>query len=271
MIFNNKDYREILKEEFSKRHKKNPTYSLRAFARDLKLPASRLSEAINARRGLSRKSATKIACSIGYSEKETEYFCDLVESIHGRSVLIRSKAKENIYKINSNPHFSTLQFDTFKIIADWYHYAILELTYLIDFQSDSSFISRRLGISKIDAELAIERLIRVGLLKNEKDTLKATEDFTASASGVPSESLKKFHTQILDKAKKALFLQSVQERDFSSITISMNSEKIPEAKALIKNFRRGFGEKLNQDTKKDRVYCLAIQFFRLDEKRSTSV
>ncbi len=55
-----RDYRDILKNELERRMNANPRYSLRAFARDLLTPASRLSEVLNGRRGLSEASADRI-------------------------------------------------------------------------------------------------------------------------------------------------------------------------------------------------------------------
>ena len=74
---------------------------------------------------------------------------------------------------------------TFKIISDWYHYAILELTELKEFESDINWISQRLGISKIEAHMGIKRLKNIGLMVEDEDgNLKTSDEFTASPNEV---------------------------------------------------------------------------------------
>src|SRR5690606_35734224 len=92
------DYKYILKEELASRCRQNPRYSLRAFARDLKLAPSRLSEILSGKQGLSRAAAEKVAKALGYGPGETERFCDLVESVHARSRRNRESAKVRLTK-----------------------------------------------------------------------------------------------------------------------------------------------------------------------------
>ena len=50
------DYRDILSDQFNVRRKVNARYSLRAFARDMSISPSRLSEVISGKGDLSRES-----------------------------------------------------------------------------------------------------------------------------------------------------------------------------------------------------------------------
>lgn len=133
------DYRSILKAELAKRCGANPRYSQRAFARDLDLSPSRLSEILSRRYGLSRVAAQGIAKRIGLAKEECRRFLDLVESEHARSKVAREAAKD---RLNSDSEQSQLQMDAFAIVSDWYHFAILELTCLKDFVSDNRWIAK---------------------------------------------------------------------------------------------------------------------------------
>jgi uncharacterized protein (TIGR02147 family) len=95
--------------------------------------------------------------------------------------------------------------------------------------------------------------------------LKASDEFTASPDGVPSRALKKFHSQLLEKALQSLFVQTVNERDSSAMILSIDHRQIPEARAAIRKFRRDFDAKFGKASEKDRVYCLSAHFFRLNE------
>lgn len=258
-----KHYRIILQEELDERIKQNAMYSLRAFAKDLEIYPSRLSDVLNGKYGLSRSSAIQIAQKLKYNDEEIACFCDLVDSHHARSKVDRELAKNRLEKYKERQQYNELSFDYFKIIKDWYHYAILELTYLKDFQSDSVWISKKLGVSEEEIIQAIKRLIKVEILEVVDGKYQAVENFSATTSDIPSKSLKQFHSQLINKAHKALFDQTVENRDITAMIMGIKKEKIIEAKKMIKSFRRDFDQFLCKDNDKDAVYCLGIHFYEL--------
>src|SRR4051812_6132435 len=79
------DFRDLLKREFETRFRRNASYSLRAYARDLGLQPARLSLILSGKKGLSRASATEIARRLGLSAREGALFVGQVESRHSRS------------------------------------------------------------------------------------------------------------------------------------------------------------------------------------------
>ena len=66
--------------EFDKRKRKNSSYSLNAFARYIGLQPSKLSEALNGKRGLSAVTGRKIANSLQFTDFEASYFICLIEA-----------------------------------------------------------------------------------------------------------------------------------------------------------------------------------------------
>ena len=261
------DYRSLLKREYEQRSEKNPLYSLRAFARDLSISPSRISEIFNQKSGLSRKAAERLSLTMGFNPYEKEIFCTLVESQHARSFARRELAKLKFKKLQANMEFEDLTMDTFHVISDWYHLAIVELTYLKNFRSNSAWIAKTLGISQTQTKLAIERLKKLNLLiEDKKGNFRAQNEFNASPNGIPSEAIKKCHQQMLEKAIGAIYTQSVEERDFSAMILSLDKRKLREAKKWIKEFRRKFCKKVSKNKKRDSLYCLSIQFFNLLNK-----
>ncbi len=261
------DYRMILKEELDNRCSQNPSYSLRAFARDLTLSPSRLSEILNNKQGLSRKAADRICDHLNMNSDEKNYFLDLVTVAHARSPKDRGIAEIRLLKQKQeNDAFYQLKVDTFKIISDWYHLGILELLRIDGFQCDARWIAKRLRITPIQAELAIERLIRVKLLEKIDGKLTATTNTGLIQSEVPSESIRKFHRQILAKAQDALSVQRIEEREFCSQIVSINRNFIPAAKAAIGKFQQRFRSDSDETDDHNELYCLSIQFFSLTER-----
>ena len=260
------DYKIILKEELASRCRQNPRYSLRAFARDLKLAPSRLSEILSGKQGLSRPAAEKVAKALGYAPSEAQRFCDLVEALHARSKKNRDQAKLRLKRLEVPSETVLLQHDTIKTIADWYHFAILELTNLDDFKGDSKWIAKKLGISEFETQLALDRLQRLNLIVRKDDDIRLNQQHGFVPNDVPSDGVKTFHTQLMGKAREALQMQPLDEREFHSEIVAIDKKKLPEAKKMIRDFRNSFCTNMEEGAAKDGLYCLAVQFFDLGKR-----
>lgn len=256
------NYRDILKDKLSERCQKNGKYSLRAFARDLELSPQRLSHILSGRHGLSPEAAQKVAAGLGLSEEETTFFCTLVQEKHARSGVLKTKAKEKLQEITSQ--YKDLSLDHFKIIADWYHFAIMELTLVEGFSSEPKWIAKALNITPMEAKMALERLLRMDLLEKSADgELSLTGQFFVDPKGTPSQALRQFHRQLMEKATLSLEFQKLEQRDFSSTVLAIDEADLPKAKEVLKNFRVQFDKEFSAGKRKTKVYCLGIQFFSL--------
>lgn len=259
------DFREILQQEFESRIRRNTSYSLRAFARDLEVSPSKLSEALNGHRGFSTETAQKVAKRLKLSAAESAYFIALVESKHGRSEAKRKAAKASLSAIQSQNGFREIDLENFQVLSDWIHFAILELTQIEGFESTVAAVSQRLGRTNEESQAAVERLFRLGLMTRlESGKWIQAEVNVATTTDIPSRAIRDHHREVAKLASEALDEVTVDARDFSSITLAFDSSKMAEAKDRIKKFRRQFNADFQKDPIKDRVYCLAIQFFPLD-------
>jgi uncharacterized protein (TIGR02147 family) len=259
----NANYRDYLRREFDARSRANERYSLSIFARDLGLAPSRLSEILSDKQGISREVAARIAALIKLKQDDAEYFCDLVEVEHARSAEKRKLAKVRLEERELDSTYWTLQNDAFHLIADWYHFAILQLVEMKSFNRNSRWIALTLGISRGEAEAAVARLVRLGVLVENKTRLNRSKDFVATTDGVPSSAIRKFHRQVLEKAIVALDKQSIEQRNYSSNFVTISKTDLPRAKDMMKRFRRRFVSELSANDEKDGVYCLSMQFFEL--------
>jgi len=256
------DYRAYIKNAFQARRERNPSYSHRAFARDMGIGVSTLTEILQGKYGLSKQRIKQVVTALRLSAEETAHFSDLVRMKYARSEEERDAAKLRVRtRINFNSQSLTM--DAFIIISEWYYFALLELISLAEFQNNLNWISRRLAITEDAAAEAIERLIRLGLVKRIKQALLVTEDFSAIGEEKSSEAVRKFHYQILQKAITSLESHPVQQREVSSTIFSINTSDLPKAKKKLLNFRREFGTFLSKAECKNDVFCLGVQFFSL--------
>lgn len=255
-------YREQLNAELSRRRMANPQYSLRAFARGLELSPAFVSKLLRGEKDLSMETALSIAEKLGYNETQTVQFCQLVQIAKAKTPGLKGALAGNS---NPDAEFSAVSLETFQVISDWYHYAILELASCTGGELTGKQISEKLGIPVDEARAAMNRLIRVGLLTNKSGRWKKSDPFIATPSDRPNRALRNFHTQMMDKAKLAMETQPVEERDITGITMAISADKLEIAKKEIKNFRRKMA-KLLESNKPTEVYQLNVQFFALSRK-----
>lgn len=260
------DYRKFLKETLERRIQNNSKYSLRAFARDLSVAPQNLSSVLNGKRGISLETALKLTKRLDLAETEASYFCDLVDLNHAKSPEQKQIALLRLSRYKQGLKFQTISTDTLRIISDWYHFAILELTFISGFKSDTKWIAKKLKISNHEAQQAVDRLLRTNLLVESNGTLIKSSSHLTTTHDVPSDAIKSFNRQILQKAMDSIVFQSVADRDFTTMTMAIDPTKIPEAKSKIRAFRREITEFLEAGDRSE-VYCFSQQLFRLTEKK----
>lgn len=249
-------YIETLKGHLETKQSENPAYSLRALARDLDLHSSTLSQIIRGKRKLPFKKAKSISKKLELSPKEHTLF---MESFH------RSKTSIDNIEIEKLDRRFLLDESYGKVIAEWEHYAVLDLFDLTGFEVNLESICKKLKISKTRAKEVINNLLQAGLLSVNQfgeygkahPDIKTTEDIT-------NQALQKSHLETLDIGKQKLKDIEVELRDFSATTVALDLEKLPEAKTIIREFRQKMSALLRDGNKTD-IYQLAIQFYPLSE------
>jgi uncharacterized protein (TIGR02147 family) len=251
------NFRKYLQSEFAKRSGKNPRYSLRLFARQLKVHPGTLSQILSGKRALTVAIVKSLSETLGLDPKMMATFMAGVNQHAGVGV-------------NAGPSeiaSTEIAYDTFSVISDYYHYAILELTRTQGFRGDIDWIARRLGVSKVECAAAVERLVRLGLLKIEDDgtwidvQLSLTHDLDPNYSNA---ALRKHQEQILKLSAEALEEIPRTERDHLSNIVAYDPKDLPEIKERIRKFRKELMAFVQRSgTKAQEVSALNVAFFPL--------
>jgi len=247
------NFRMYLQQELVGRCRKNPRYSLRAFAKALAIGPSALSDMLNGKRNITKDMTQRLGLALGLSPSDLSEF---------------NETKTVDFDTPRSPDFQQLTLDTYAIISDWYHYAILELMKVKGFKTSSSWIAKALGISKSETNVAVERLIRVGLIRKAKDGkwLDTSGGFSTNINeNLTSAASKKLQKQTLELSVKALEEISVEIRNHTSMTMALNPKSLPEATEKIRRFRRSLTHFLENDGQPTEVYNLAISLYPLTQ------
>ncbi len=232
--------------------KKNPQFSLRAFARLVDVSPAVLSRILSGKRKLTFNLAVRIADALVLGPIE-------------RDTLYSFFTGANSERSEEDRHEKELSIDCFNAMKEWYHYGITQLLFIETFQEDPKWIARMLAITELEAKLAVDRLIRLEILdRNEEGRLYRTSTHLSTSTDIASAGIRHFQKQILEKSIESLERDDISERDITSITIAINEDRIPEAKKEIMKFRKRMAEFL-ADGEKTRVYNLGIHLIPLSK------
>ena len=254
----------IIKNELAKRCDRNPSYSLRAFAKSLNIDASTLSRILNNKTIPSVELAKQIADGLALDPKTYHEFIGSVSSNHQYRDLKKISIKFHTTHEESKTS-RELSIAAATAMADWYHPAILELTLTEGFRSDAFWIASHLNISVITAKLAIERLLELELLEEIDGVLRKTDNtLTIQDKHLTTSSLKRRQKQWVEMAATSLENDDISIRSHTSMTMAIDPKLIPEAKKMISEFNKQLCAFLEQGDRKQ-VYDLGIALFPLQK------
>jgi len=264
-VYNYSEPQSFLRDTLGYKCAKNPSFSVRAWARQMGLKAhASLVFLLNGRRQIRLQHLPFLIKGLNLDEPQAKYFSDLVH-FHNSKTCREQEFYERQLKAQHPSHeFSFVDLEKFRSIANWYHMAILEMTELADFENDPHWICERLEnkLTVYQVHEAVERLLNLGLLKLEDGRLAKTEAHFMTPKNRTSESIKEHHKQILELAITAADQQDLDERYYNSCAMTIDSSKIKEATELILEFRTRFAS-LIEKPKGNETYQLSVQFFRL--------
>lgn len=257
------DFRWWLKQQLSKRVQSNSRYSLRAFSKTLGLDSSSVSQIISGKRNISPKLLSRICDRLQAEPLETD---QMIQSLNSR-IDLKGNRSHRIGAIDSQDSrdskadYVQIHQDLFAAISDRHHYAILELTFVNGFQGTPNWVAKELGIRQIEASMAMDRLLRLGLLVQKDGRLqKASKSTTNEFEGLTSAFHRKFQQQIIRGAEEALESFQSEEKDITSMTFAIDVNQLPEARKKIKKFRRKMAKFLESGNQ-TRVFHLGIQLY----------
>ncbi|MBC7693037.1 MAG: TIGR02147 family protein [Methylotenera sp.] len=267
---------DFLRDLFKARRERNPHYSSSAFARDLGMSSSLLSRIFGGSRPVSLKLAMQISTALDLVENESNAFILSVIQNSSRNAKIskrvRAKIEQNLEgmkKDTTSTLYTTVEIERFKAMASWHHLAILNLVTLDEFESNPNWMAKQLGISTLDVQDAIERMLAIGLLSENEGVLSRAQKNFYVRTNRSEVAVRKFHDQMISKASAEL--KRTDDADFHSrlingITFTCGEEHIEVIKEKIDRFEDEILALVSTGSKKS-VYQMNVQFFPLTKNK----
>lgn len=258
-------YQTCLKEELARRIKANSRYSLRSFAKYLDINPSTLSRVLSGEKRLGLELSKKIAARLDLSPKEArEFLFSIAEAYQDKSV---KRKKSDVKELLKSKTMKTLERDltpeVFKIISDWYHYAILQLAETENCKNDPAWLARKLNINEMEAKFAIDRLLELEMVEvRDGKLVRTVEKLNAGDPSLTTVAHRKRIKQIAEKSLASLENDPISKRNHTTMTMAIDPEQLPIAKEMIDRFMDELSSVLQ--TKKKNVYELQINLFPLE-------
>ncbi len=248
--------KDILRQILLKKIKANPAYSARAFARDIGVSPAFVTMILNGKKTINLNRAVEISQALKLQEKEKQALINATMQEAGMDLQVKG--------VLNRKELIDLSEEQFMVIADWYHFAILDLATTKSFKADTKWIAKRLTLSPLQVEVAIARLIKVGLLKETGGTFKKVHEKIEMPTKLSLTAVREHHRQMMERAKEQLTKtdqKSFENRMISSMTFSADAERIAEARQKVLDFQQELANFLSAGTNCTEVFQLNVQLF----------
>lgn len=258
-------YLDVLKSVFENRKKRSLSYSLRAYARDLKISPSNLSEIFNSKKNISDKMAQNIALRLDLRGIEKDLFLTSVLACRTKKTVLKENFELKLKKLLKTAKTKVVQSKELEQVNSWIHFAIMELMTFQDFDHSVTWLAQKLGMGEPQIAQHLETLKTLHWISEKNSEFTVNFDYSESSNDVPSSAIRKYHQSVLKKAAQEIEIQDVDEREFQSVVMGFDKAKAPQAKQAIRAFLDQFCVQFahEEGTDKNKVYQLAIQFFNL--------
>jgi uncharacterized protein (TIGR02147 family) len=260
------DYRAFLRAHYEYK-KRDGKLSFRAFSlrAGLKSP-NYLKLVMDGQRNLSDAMAQRFAKACGMGRDGERYFQRLVGFNQARTLDERTEHYRKLCRERRFRERHKLEPAQDLYHSRWYLPAVRELAGSVDFKADAAWVAQRLlpPISERDAQLALDTLVELGMLKRDgRGKLKRVTPTVSTGPEVRSLHLASFHRTMMEHAASSIERLSTEERDISSLTLCLGEGGLDRVKRAVQRFRRELLEVEQLEHEPRQVVQVNFQLFAL--------
>lgn len=266
-VFAYTDVSHYLRDVLDAKKRTNPLFSMRAWAKQMGFRChTSLVFLLSGKRKVKPDHLGYLTRGLRLSNDEELYLTTLVHLGCAASMSEKAHYESRLQLLKPTQEDALLDVEKFRLVADWIHMAILEMTLLHDFEPSAAWIQKRLkfNVSLEQIREATDRLLQLGLLIWSDGHLIKSNARLTTPKDRASECIREHHRQVLGNAIEAIEGQTIQERVYNSCTMTIDPSRLPEAKELIEKFRADMA-KLMEKTHGQETYQLSVQFFKLTQ------
>ncbi len=233
-----------LRNRFETMKKKNPRFSLRAFAGKLELDPSSLSKVFAGKKALSQETRMSCLKKLGATKKEID------------AVLSQG--------MNEPLSHTIIPEDVFEVFRNWRYFAVLEYLRIVsDEKTIFPHLKKKLDLSKAEAQEILETLARIGFiaLDNGAYEILRPNNSWSVAGGDTSLLRRNMQKDILERSVMALESIPMEEREHGSLLVAIDKKRLPEFKERLRRLRLELSDYLQSSPECDELYQFQMSFY----------
>jgi len=272
-IFDYYDYQKYLRAFYEKKKSTDPNFSYRFIQQRVGIDPGYLLKVFQGKKDLTDRFVPKFLVLLKLSKRESEYF----------SLMVRfGRAKKNTdIKRHFEHMLSFVEFSSNKVDADkyefyqkWYYTAVRELIGIIRFSDNYDELARMVepAIRAPEAKKAIELLVRLGFIqKNADGVYEVTARFITTGEEWRSIAIRTFQKEALGLAQGALDNVPKDERDISTLTMSLSADGFLKIRECLAKCRKEMLDIAHKDMNVTRSYHVNFSLFPITKQTPEAV
>ena len=263
-VFGYFDFREFLKVRQKWLKTQKPFFTLEYVAQKLDLKSKgHVSLILSGAKTVPEAKIERLAECFYLEEREREFFVNLVHYNQEPTYRQKKMYLDRMVALMriSNKKLVPAQY---RICEKWFYPIVLEILRLHDFNEDWAALGKlvRPAITAVEAKEAVQVLQGIDLIrKNPQGFWEPTDTLLTFGEGWRSVAARNFQSQTIEMAQQALIEIAVEDRDISTLTLSMGCDTFHKIQQSIQLLRKEILAMVQADQQADCVYQMNISLF----------
>lgn len=262
------DYRDFLKDYYDRKKVEMPFYSYRMMGDKLGLDSSYLYRVLQKKQHLPAHALPAAKDILALSGREAEYFDLLFSAAVTKDKNKREEIMAKALALRDVDRHS-LQAAELKLLENWWIPAVRAYLDLNGGVVNIKQIAREIcpPITEAQAQEAIDTLLEVGLVKKmASGRLALTEAHLTVGGPEKRAAIGKFQKQVLALASDSIDNLPAEERNISTLTLSVDQACFDDLRDMLREFRRLVQKRVDSAKNTDRVMQLSMAFYPVARK-----
>jgi len=259
-IFGYYDYAKYLRDHYEHFRVLNTWYSYRYIQSRTGVDPGYLVKVFQGRKNLSEAAVPRFAQLLKLNKLEAEYFGLMVVFAKAGT---NEETRHCFERLLSYSRLETRKLDkeSYQYYEKWYYAAIRQILSYYPFRGDYEALGAMTepAISAAEAKKAVQLLEKLGLIVCMGSGWEVTSRFITTGPEWRSIAIRHYQEETLLLARYALESLPKEERDISTVSVTLSEEGLAKAKEMLTAFRHSLLEMAGKEEKANRAYHLNLQ------------
>lgn len=264
------DFRAYLKDRQKWLKSQKPFFTLEYIAEKLELKSKgHVSLIFSGAKSVPDAKIAMLADLLFLEERENEFFQNLVRYNQERTYRQKKVYLDRMVLLMRISDKKLVP-SQYRLCEKWFYPVVLEVIRIHDISEDWAMLGKlvRPQISAVDAKEAVQVLRGLELIRqNAIGVWEPTDTILTFGDGWKSVVARTFQSHAIEMAQQALIEVPVEERDISTLTLSMGMETFQRIRQSIYLLRKEILTAVQADQAADKVYQMSLSLYPVSHAR----